>query len=236
MKRHLRGLGVEEARIHVIPNWSDGEAIRPVPANRNELRKSWGLEGTFVVGYSGNLGRVHEIDTIGGALKQLRDHPDVTSVFIGGGSGYDDLQNQIADDSFETVQFRPYQPRDFLHLSLSAPDVHLVSLNPKMEGLAFASKLYGVLAAGRPVIFIGASSGEVPRILQETVCGLAVEAGDCGELVRAIVRLRDDPELCSAMGRRARELFERQFDRGIALERWKKLLLKDTMQLGSLKD
>ena len=64
MKRHLNGLGIEEARIRVIPNWSDGKAIHPVPADRNELRTSWGLKSAFVVGYSGNLGRVHEIDTV----------------------------------------------------------------------------------------------------------------------------------------------------------------------------
>lgn len=234
MKRHLKGLGVEEARIRVIPNWSDGKAIHPVPAKRNELRTSWGLKSAFVVGYSGNLGRVHEIDTVGQALERLQEYPDVTFVFIGGGTGYQALQNRIADSAFETVQFRPYQPRDFLHLSLSVPDVHLVSLAPKMEGLAFASKLYGALAAGRPVIYIGALNGEVPRVLQEADCGLAVEAGDSDGLATAILRLKDDPELCSAMGRRARELFEREFDRDIALGKWKKLLLSEIMQCGSL--
>jgi glycosyltransferase involved in cell wall biosynthesis len=233
MKRHLKGLGVEEARIHVIPNWSDGEAIRPVSAKRNELRTSWGLNSTFVVGYSGNLGRVHEVDTVGQALERLQHHLDVTFVFIGGGTGYEALQNRIADGAFETVQFRPYQPRDFLHLSLSAPDVHLVSLAPRMEGLAFASKLYGALAAGRPVIYIGARDSEVPHVLQEAGCGFAVEAGDPDGLVTAILRLKDDPELCSAMGRRARELFEREFDQEITLGRWEKLLLSETVTFGS---
>ena len=163
------------------------------------------------------------------------DHPNIVFVFIGGGSGYEALQTQIADDSFRTVQFRPYQPRDFLHLSLSAPDVHLVSLAPRMEGLAFASKLYGALAAGRPVIFIGARDSEVPRILRDAECGLSVEAGDPDGLVAAILGLKGDPGLCSAMGRRARELFEREYAQEIALERWTQLLLHDVAQFKSLK-
>jgi glycosyltransferase involved in cell wall biosynthesis len=215
MKRHLGGLGVDQARIRVIPNWSDGQAIYPVTAERNELRRSWGLGDSFVVGYSGNLGRVHDIDTVGQAVERFRGRPDITFVFIGGGSGYQALQDRIADRAPETAQFRPYQPRDFLHLSLSTPDVHLVSLAPEMEGLAFASKLYGVLAAGRPVIFIGVQDGEVARLVREADCGISVESGDP----------------CSAMGRRARALFERDFDQDIALGRWKELLLGEVERL-----
>jgi glycosyltransferase involved in cell wall biosynthesis len=239
MERHLAGLGVrgpsEGPGLRVIPNWSDGALVYPVPPDHNELRRSWGLSDQFVVGYSGNLGRAHEIDTIAGTLKQLRGHTDVTTVFIGGGSGYDALQNQFADETYATVEFRPYQPRDFLHLSLSAPDVHLVSLAPRMEGLAFASKLYGVLAAGRPVIFIGARDGEVPRLLRQADCGLAVEAGDPDGLTEAILKLKADPELRLAMGRRARALFERDYDKGIAVESWMRLLLRDLPQMKPLK-
>jgi len=232
MKRYVKGLGLKEPQIRLIPNWADGALIHPVPADHNELRRSWGLADKFVVGYSGNLGRAHDVDTIAGALKLLRGHPDVTTVFIGGGSGYRDLEAQFADESYATVEFRPYQPRDFLHLSLSVPDVHLVSLAPRMEGLVFASKLYGVLAAGRPVIFIGERDGEVPSLLQSAECGLAVEAGNREGLVAAILSLKADPDLRLAMGRRGRELFERDYDKPIALELWKRLLLHDVTRPG----
>jgi len=236
MKRHLEGLGLSRDSIRVIPNWADGEAIHPISAHHNELRASWGLRDQFVVGYSGNLGRVHEVETIGDAVRRLQDHSEIGFVFIGGGSGYEALHEQIGDGSCETVQFRPYQPRDFLHLSLPTPDVHLVSLAPQMEGLAFASKLYGVLAAGRPVIFIGAGDGEVAHILAAENCGLSIEAGDADGLAAAIVRLKEDPQLSASMGRRARELFERDYDREIATERWSQLLLHDIAQFQSLKD
>jgi glycosyltransferase involved in cell wall biosynthesis len=232
MKAHLEGLGVDQARIRVIPNWSDGQAVYPVPAERNELRRSWGLGNSFVVGYSGNLGRVHDIDTVSQAIERLRDHPGLSFVFVGGGSGYKALRDRIVDLAPETTQFRPYQPRNFLHLSLSAPDVHLVSLAPEMEGFAFASKLYGVLAAGRPVIFIGVRDGEVARLVQEAGCGISVESGDPEGLASAILRLKENPELLSGMGSRARALFERDFDQDIALGRWKNLLLVEAMRPG----
>lgn len=225
MKRHLEALGVAEDRIRVIPNWSDGQTVYPVPLERNELRRSWGLGDSFVVGYSGNLGRVHDMETIGRAIEGFRGDPGVVFVFIGGGSGYRALEDRLAGSAAGSVQFRPYQPRDFLHLSLSAPDVHLVSLAPEMEGLAFASKLYGVLAAGRPVVFIGARDSEVARLIEEADCGIPVEAGDSESLAAAILRLKKDPELRADMGRRARALFERDFDQSVALGRWKALLL-----------
>lgn len=234
MERYLAGLGLKGPGFRMIPNWADGAKIRPLPASHNDLRRSWGLSDQFVVGYSGNLGRVHEVDTIAGALKRLRDHRDITTVFIGGGSGYAALQNEFADEAYATVEFRPYQPRDFLRLSLSAADVHLVSLAPCMEGLAFASKLYGVLAAGRPVIFVGARDGDVPRLLRESECGLAVEAGDPEGLLEAVLKLKAESELRLAMGRRARALFEREFDKEIALKRWTGLLLRELAERGAM--
>ena len=111
----------------------------------------------------------------------------------------------------------PYVPREQLSESLSAVDAHLVSLQPALEGLIVPSKFYGILAVGRPVIFIGARDGELARIIEEHRCGVVVEPGDVEGLANAIRELANDPARAAEMGRRGRELYETHFAPQVAL-------------------
>jgi glycosyltransferase involved in cell wall biosynthesis len=86
MAERLQSFGVASHHVHVIPNWSDDEALCAVRSEENPLHREWGLERKFVVGYSGNLGRAHEIDTVLSAAALLRDHPHIVFLFIGGGN------------------------------------------------------------------------------------------------------------------------------------------------------
>jgi len=118
------------------------------------------------------------------------------------------------------VLLKPYQPREGLAMSLGLADVHLVSLQPSMEGLVMPSKVYGVAAAGRPLVYIGDPGGEIAEIVSRHDIGLAVRAGDAEALAAALLELKADPRRRLAMGARARALFEAQYDKPIALERW----------------
>ncbi|MEE9588361.1 MAG: glycosyltransferase family 4 protein [Hyphomicrobiaceae bacterium] len=234
MAEHLRSQGVREHQIRVIPNWQDGRLVRPVTHEANPLREAWGLNGKFVVGYSGNLGRVHELDTIMDALALVQSwqcaggekgaaRPEIVCLFIGGGALHATLAEEVARRQLESIEVKPYQPRDQLSQSLSIADVHLVTLRPEFEGLIVPSKFYGVAAAGRATLFIGDPDGEIPRLLSQYACGLSVEPGDGEGLARAILALSHNPKRYQAMGRRARTLLEERFDRGIALEAWVEL-------------
>lgn len=225
MRDRLFDQGVPSRIVEVVPNWADGARVHPVPAAENPLRAEWGLAGKFVVGHSGNLGRVHEVDTIGQAIEGLAADRDLVFLFIGGGAGYEKLRGRVEARGPANVSFRPYEPRERLHLSLSLPDVHLVSLAPAMEGLAFPSKLYGVLAAGRPALFVGARDAEAAQLLRDADCGIAVEAGQPEQLIEAIRYLKDRPERCREMGSRARAAFERAYDADRAIAHWRRLLL-----------
>ena len=133
----------------VIHNWSDDQSVHPVAPVGDPLRADWGLQGKFVVGYSGYLGRAHEYDTLLAAAQLLKDNTDVVFLFIGGGHQHETMKQEIQRRGLErSFQFRPYQPADVLSYSLSAPDVHWISLKPEMEGLIVPSKFYGVAAAG----------------------------------------------------------------------------------------
>jgi glycosyltransferase involved in cell wall biosynthesis len=178
-----------------------------------------------VVGYSGNLGRAHEFDTIVGAAAQLKAHPDIAFLFIGAGHALQALRHRLAEQGLDrSFRFKPYQDRGALKDSLSVPDVHWVSLKPELEGLLFPSKFYGIAAAGRPILAIGAEDGEMARLVRQHACGFVIEPGDFGALASAIVTLYRDPGLCAAMGQRARSMLEEKFTRRRALQRWRDLL------------
>ena len=224
MRECVTALGVDPKRIAVIPNWADGALLRPVERGANPLRAEWGLGDKFVVGYSGNLGRVHEFGTVLGAAEALRSQADIVFLFIGDGAQKAALATAAQERGLSNILFRPYQPREALGRSLGAADVHLVTLRPELEGLVVPSKFYGVAAVGRPTIFIGDPEGEIGSVVREAQCGMCVQQGDGEGLAQAITALRDDSALRERMGANARRVFEERFDRSIGVAAWRRLL------------
>jgi colanic acid biosynthesis glycosyl transferase WcaI len=220
MRDHLLDQRVAPERIRVIENWADGTAIRPIPAEGTCLRKTLGLEGKFIVGYSGNMGRAHEFDTILGAATKLRARDDIVFVVIGGGAKMPPFKRAVQDRRLTNFVFLPYQPRELLCDSLAAADVHLACLLPPLEGLMVPSKFYGILAAGRPVIFIGDADGELARVIRASQCGSVVFSGDGAVLADEISRLSVEPAWRHAAGQRARELFDRDYTLEAATGKW----------------
>jgi glycosyltransferase involved in cell wall biosynthesis len=210
MRERLLAEGVASDRVTVIPNWADGEAIRPVAHERNPLRREWGLDGKFVVGYSGNLGRAHEFDTILGAAERLRDEPGIVFLFIGGGAQMARVRQAATDRGLANVVFQPYQPRERLNLSLGAADVHLVVLRPELEGLIVPSKAYGCLAAGRPIIFVGDGEGEIARLLRTAGAGRDCPIGDPERLAAIIREIASTDRGAGSLA--ARRLFDSGYD------------------------
>lgn len=224
----LTAIGVAQSQICVIPNWADGKVLNPVAPENNSLRKSWGLSGNFVVGYSGNLGRAHEYETLLVAIKDLEHTSNgekpIAWLFIGGGALFETFKREVENLNLTSVRFEPYQPREKLAESLSASDVHLVSLRPELEGLIVPSKFYGVAAVGRSTIFIGSNDGEIARVLARAKCGDTVAMGNGMALAQTVLAFASNPATCTQMGQNARRVFEREFDMAIAMERWQQLL------------
>ncbi len=211
-------------RAVVIHNWADRD-LRPLPAEGNPFRRALDLDGAFVIGYSGNFGRAHEFETIARATRLLEPAdspvaPRIRFLFIGDGAKLDSVKRAAG----RNVVFLPYQPREVLSQSLSAADVHLVTLQPSLEGLVVPSKFYGALAVGRPVIFIGSRDGELANLVREGECGRVIDAGDSEGLVAAIREMSVDPAGTAAMGRRALELYRERFSPEIAFAAWENTL------------
>jgi colanic acid biosynthesis glycosyl transferase WcaI len=225
MAEIVRKRGIAPERIRVIPNWCDDEEIQPIAPLNNPLRREWGLGDRFVVGYSGNLGRGHEFETVLAAAERLRGDRRLCFLFIGGGQKFPELAHSVRERGLDHLfRFLPYQERRVLRLSLGAPDVHLISLRPELEGLIVPSKLYGIAAAGRPIIAVAASDGEIAGLVRRHDCGIVIEPGG-GELLADMVGcLRADPGGLAEMGHRARAMLDAHFTRRRAFKRWRGLV------------
>ena len=220
MARRLQAEGIPAHRMAIIHNWADGERIRPLARRRNPLRREWDLAGRFVLGYSGNLGRVHDAHSLVALMDALKNEPDVLTLFIGAGNGYHQLSNIFAERGIANVRFRPYQPRARLGHSLTAPDLHLVSLKPACEGLVMPSKLYGILAAGRPIAFIGDDTGDAARLVREHDLGLVAAPARAADLAVQIQALRRQPDRLAQMGVNARRAYDTCFNKEASLDAW----------------
>ncbi len=224
MQQRLLEKGVDPKRMEVINVWADGDEVSVRPIEGNALRTAWQVGDRFVIEYSGNFGIGHDGETMYRAMQATRADDSIRWVIVGGGTKRGELEAFVQAHDIVNAVLKPYQPREALGELLSLGNVHLVSVAENFSGLLVPSKFYGVLAAARPVLYVGPRESEVARVIEESKCGLVIEQGDSAGLVKAIETLHADPQLAQVMGRRAREAFERTFTRSHACERWLRLL------------
>jgi colanic acid biosynthesis glycosyl transferase WcaI len=215
----------------VIPNWAlveclDSNGLSPSrdAAATHMLRSKLGLGNAFVVGYSGNMGRAHRLDVVIDAAYALGSLPTPRFLMIGDGAQRAALEARVQSLGLQNVMFQPYQPLERLRESLTLPDIHIVTLDEHLEGLIVPSKFVGVLAMGRPVLWIGAADGEVGSLVHESGCGVTVPPGDVTELAR-VLRMLSQDHACGgdrlrSMSLAAQELWGRRFRRRDALNAW----------------
>ncbi len=213
MKRRLvETKDADPSRIRVIHNWADCDAI--VPASKdNPFARAHDLVDRFVVMHSGNVGLSQGVDRLLDVAERLRDLPDVVIAIVGDGAQKPVLINAAEARNLRNVRFFPYQPKSGLIDSFATADAFLVSLKRGLSGFIVPSKLYGILAAGRPFIAAVEEDSEAADIAREYDCGVVVPPGSVEEIERAIRALHGDPARARAMGDRARKaglLFDRR--------------------------
>ena len=183
------------------------------------------MAGKFVVGYSGNLGRAHDFQTVLAAAERLRNEKRIVFLMIGGGKRFEDLVIAVKARGLEnSFRFRTYQDRAMLAYSLGVADVHWLSLDPLLEGLIVPSKFYGIAAAGRPIVTVGDGDGEIARLVRRHRCGITIAPGDAATLADTLRRWSQAPDALAEMGARARQMLDAPFTRRRALEQWSRLL------------
>jgi colanic acid biosynthesis glycosyl transferase WcaI len=209
MKTRLMKRGVQEEKIHVAENWSDGNEITPQPLSN----------GPLVIQYSGNLGLAHDVETILSAMERLRNHEGFRFVFIGGGPKRVQLETFCREKGIHNAEFRPYCARTDLSESLSHGHLGLVTQLPQTLGSLVPSKMYGIMAAGRPYLYIGPVEATPAQHIEGFACGWHIPLGDVDGLETLLRQLNGNRHLIAEAGERARRAFDQNFNRAIGVER-----------------
>jgi colanic acid biosynthesis glycosyl transferase WcaI len=192
----------------VIPNFVDTEAISPGPVD-GPYRRELGLVGRTVVLYAGNVGFSQSLDLVLEAARRLRDRrPEVAFLVNGGGSARPSLEEAVAAEGLGNVVFGDFQPAERLADVLATGDIHLVPLRKGLAKASVPSKLYSILAAGRPVLAAVDEGTEVARTVEAAGAGLAVPPDDPDRFCAGLDDLLEQPQERSAMGERGRRFVE----------------------------
>jgi colanic acid biosynthesis glycosyl transferase WcaI len=201
--------GAASSRIRMIPNWADVDDILPEAKSDNGLLRTLNLSGRFVAQYSGNMGRTHDMAGLVEVARRLAPTPDLQLLFIGSGAQRGVLEQAIERDGLRNITLIPARPREELRTSLNACDVAIVSFVSGMAGISVPSRLYNILAAGKPLIAAVDDQSEVARVVREEQVGWIVPPGRPDQMAEAILLARSRPDLLQEMGSRARRAAER---------------------------
>ncbi len=213
-----------------INNWIDEKAIVPLSRDQEqvqEFRRQYGLENKFVIMYSGNIGLYYDLIHLMTVIEDFQDRKDVIFAFIGEGSVLEELVSYQKVHGVSNVTFIPYQEKSCLVYSLNAGDVHFVVNAKGIKGVSVPSKLYGVMAAGKPVLGILDEGSEARLIIEESGCGLTAAPGDyeaIKDLIEHYIQLKDTEEL-TGMGHRGRAYLADHLTKAVSIEKYRNEIL-----------
>ena len=209
-----------EAKLHVVPPWPHDNVLADIPHDSNPFRRQHGLTESFVVMYSGNHGYSTPLDTLLEAAKRLRGESRLKFVFIGGGVVKKEIDAMVAREAPPNILSLPYQPLADIRYSLSAADVHVVSIANEGVGIVHPCKVYGALAIGRPVIALAPAASYAADILDQHRVGWLIEHGEVDRLVALLKELLAMPGTALAtMGQAAKEAVRECYSRDRLLGR-----------------
>ncbi len=223
-QRLIEGKGADPASTIIIPDWADCSEIVPAP-RENALARQLELMGRFVVMHSGNIGLSQGLECLVDAAGYLRDLPDLQVVFVGGGVKKASLMKRVEDLGLENVRFLPYAPKEGLKDSFACADLFVISLKRGLAGYIVPSKLYGILAAGRPYVAAVEEASEVTAITRKYDCGLLAEPANAQHLAAKIRLLYQDRAMRERMGQNAR-VAGLEFDRAVQVRAYYELFVQ----------
>lgn len=223
--QRLHQIGVADEsynKVHIIHNWADGNYIHPYDYETNSFIKDNNLENKFLINYSGTIGIKQRFDSLFEAAEKLKGD-DCTFIFIGGGVRKNALEQQAKSSGLTNIKFFPYQETDKYPEALSASHLSVVHLEEEIEGLAMPSKLYTLLASGRPILALCRPGTDLAKIIEEADCGYVCQHSEVDKIVEVIRYLKANPSEVIRLGKNAREYFEKHFTFEKALDSYYQL-------------
>jgi len=227
MKARIVAKGVDRSRTHTVHVWNRKEEVEPTPRESNPVIDELGLREMFVVMYSGNAGLVHEFGPILEAMRLTKDDRQLFWLFVGDGPRRAEIERFIADHGISNAMYRGYFPREQLRHSLSVGDAHLISLKPQFVGISVPGKLYGIMASGRPAIFVGPEASESGETVLESECGVVIDPASrdaAGKIVETVRGWVERPASAAALGQRGRSAFLAGYEREACCGQWERVI------------
>jgi colanic acid biosynthesis glycosyl transferase WcaI len=221
MVEELARKGVSTVKLRITPNWADGDLIRPLP-RATSIRAELGLDRHLVVLYSGNMGYTADLGFVVEAARLLQTERDIAFLLVGDGVRRADTVRQA--EGLSNVHFLPIQPRDRFREVLATSDLALVLLSGEGAQVSVPSKIYSIMAAGRPVIAICDPSSEIVRVLKDAACGSHAPPGDAGFLACLVREYRNNPQRLADEGKRARGYFEGRFTADVCIPKYESVM------------
>ncbi len=208
-------------KLAVMPPWPHDDHLGVIPHETNPFRKQHKLDGKFVIMFSGNHAISNPVKTLVDAAVQLRLRKDIVFMFIGSGAGKKDVEAAIAEHNLTNMVSLPYQPLDKIKFSLSAADVHLVSVGNEAVGVVHPCKVYGAMAVSRPVLLLGPDPCHISDLVRDHRIGWHITHGDVSGAAETVERIvATAPEELAAMGRRASMLIDRDLSKSVLCGRF----------------
>ncbi|MGF9845251.1 glycosyltransferase family 4 protein [Priestia megaterium] len=214
-----------------INNWIDEKEIYPLSANHEKVvafKEKYGLQDKFIIMYSGNLGLYYDLENLMNVIEKFKDREDVVFAFVGEGTIRENLVQYKEKNNLQNVMFIPYQDKSDLIYSLNAGDVHWVVNAKGIQGVSVPSKLYGVMAAGKPIIGVLEEGSEARLIIEEVTCGYVTEPQNykgIEEIITQIIKLKSNSSL-SIMGEKGRDYLVKYLTKEVSVKKY-------TQEIGS---
>ncbi|MEM5016264.1 glycosyltransferase family 4 protein [Metabacillus indicus] len=212
----------------VINNWTNEKEIIPLQKNEPNIEnflKENELENKFIIMYSGNIGLYYDLENIIKITEHFKKYKDLAFVFIGEGAVKSEMQAFIQQKDISNVHFLPYQSKEFIKYSLNAADVHLVVNQKGIKGVSVPSKIYGVMAAGKPILGVLEQGSEAQMLIDNSKCGVVIEPKEYSEIIEAIQKLYSmDRNKLRQVGLNGRDYLEQFLKREISINKYRQVL------------
>lgn len=211
-----------------INNWIDEKEIYPLPDDNEkvmEFKNRYGLKDRFVIMYSGNIGLYYDLENLIRVIEKFKDRNDVVFAFVGDGTKKNDLESYVIQNKMNNVVFIPYQEKENLIYSLNAGDLHWVVNAKGIKGVSVPSKIYGVMATGRPIIGVLEEDSEARLLIEESMCGLVVSPSDYGEIESTINKFISNIVDLEEMGSAGRNNLVNKLTKQLSIERYEQEIL-----------
>ncbi len=212
-------------KIEVVENWADPIQIFPVSREENMFVKRNALENKFVVMYSGNIGLSQDLENIIYLAETLKERRDILFVLIGEGALKEKLVDMASSMELENIKFLSYQEKKDLKFSLNAANIHLVTLKKGMKGIIVPSKVYGIMASGKPFIAAVDEGSEIDKMVKEFQCGIAVKPSSVEGLRTAVLWAFNNRDKIKELGENGRKALMEHYTRKISAQKFNKTIL-----------